>query len=824
MYRTSVVARSFLIGAVALSALPGCSAKTADARQQLESEGMARATAGLPHGKHAKAVSGKPKLDPPLPVMDKAHFVAFDLLVNRPLAHRIAHADVAPTLTVDANAPDFVRYIHGDHTGDWMLGAKLDGKKGAGIKGRKATMWVPAYRPGAAQKLTVRVFNPAKWDNTLTVTVNGTALEPVKLADGWQTISLDVPKDSNLRGDNAVNFSFSNLGRIHGHLAGGAIAWLTLGRPLPTQPSAAKAAPAKKDAQKGAKSGGAGEKGAPKAASGAKPGANSATKVAMPAPSELPLGQDDLTLDAHDGLAWYVWVPKGAQLDLKMHAKEGCGVSAGLFVEDKQTGVAQATLATRNLVLGRGEEQHTDIDLSKWAGQVARLELRASDACKDKSVTLERAALVVPGKKPHVPDDVPPPKHVIFWMIDTLRADHVPLDFDTDVRAPNLVKLAKEGAHFKLAYDQGNESRTSHAALFTGEYPNRNGLVGHGILHPNQYLLPEALQDAGYFTGCHVANGYISRKGGFDQGWDFYVNNLREGWAIDGEGLAKEGVAWAKKHAKKKFFLYIGTIDPHVTYHAHKGITELYEKTPYHGEFEHYVSGETMGHIAAGRHVSDRDKVRIENLYKSEITYNDKAFGELRKGLEKAGIWKDTMVIVTADHGDEFWEHGGVGHGHGVHGEMVHVPLIMYYPPLIPKNTTVTAGVDVIDIYPTILDAVGAKRPKDTLQGKSLIPLMYDVNGGYPEPSTATNYLIHYGMQMQQWKLYLKRGDYSLYNDKKDPDEQTDVAAKHPLASRWLLDAMGYFRAHRKHWDKSKWGVSDKVKPGFLKAIEKDGP
>jgi arylsulfatase A-like enzyme len=176
------------------------------------------------------------------------------------------------------------------------------------------------------------------------------------------------------------------------------------------------------------------------------------------------------------------------------------------------------------------------------------------------------------------------------------------------------------------------------------------------------------------------------------------------------------------------------------------------------------------------------------------------------------------MVVITSDHGEEFWEHGSVGHGHSVHQELVHVPLIVYYPPLIPKGTRVEAGVDVLDVYPTILEALGAKMP-DGLQGKSVLPLIHNMHGGYPEPAVATQYLIHYGMQMQQWKLYLKRGDYELFDRDSDPLEKTDVADKHPLASRFMLDAMSYFRAHRKEWEKQSWGVPSKLEPGFLERI-----
>lgn len=821
----------------------GCSAKPASTQQKLEAEGLAGAREGLPGEAAAQPQSGKPEIAAPLPDLEGEHFSAFDLLVNRPHAHRIAFAGRAPTIVVDATTPDFARYIHGNHANDWMLGAKLGGEVGAGVKARNAKLWLPVLRPETAQLLRLRVFNPAQWENKLDIKFNGKALATTSLKEGWQEVAIEVPVGAHLRADNQVELSFSNMGRIQGNLSGGAIAWAALGaadsetlagaQPEAAQQVAKSAAEdvAKKDdgaradgtdaqqAGKATEPGGekaADEKDAPKASPMAAAAAHTA---------RLPLSQDALTLDAQTGLAWYVWLPDKAQLALDLKAPEGCGVQVGLFVEksgdkSKPGSVVAATEVTRNLVLGRGEEQKTAVDLSQWAGQIARLEMRASDQCAGGDSLLIRSAdLVVPGARPALPEGVKPPKRIVFWLMDTLRADHLPLGFDTDVRAPNLARLAEEGAFFKLAYVQGNESRTSHAAMFTGQYPIKNGLVGKGILHPHHYLLPEAIKDHKYRTGCHVANGYVSTNGGFAQGWDHFVNNLREGWGIRGEDVARHGLDWAKKNSEQPFFLYLGTIDPHVTYRAHAGITETYDTTPYNGEYVKFLSGEELGRIKGGKPVSERDKLRIKNLYKSEVTYSDKVFGDFRAQMEEAGLWEDTMVIITADHGEEFWEHGSVGHGHNVHQELVHVPLIMYYPPLIPAGTAVTPGVDIIDLYPTILEAIGAPRPKD-LQGKSLLPLIHKVGGNYPEPAIATQYLIHYAMQMEQWKLYLKRGAYELYDRNADPLELVDVADQHPLASRWLLDSMGYFRVHRKEWNKDSWGAVSNLKPGFLERIK----
>ncbi|MFW5966231.1 MAG: sulfatase [Persicimonas sp.] len=793
MTRCTMSGWALVAGGLALVLVASCSACSLDSKSRGESEEPsasdereAEGTASL-EGAGAPEESAdeedteeseepeEPRRDPPLPTLDEEHFEAFDLLVNRPLAHRLEMTDGEPALAVDAGRPDFVRYVLGNHGDDWMLDVELEETPAAAVKAREATAWAPLLRPGDAQTLRARVYNPAQGDNNLTMTVGETELEAVSLEPGWQTIEVEIPEDAELGGDNEIAISFSNLGRIDGKLSGGAFAWFRIGRPgeLPETDDA---------------------------------------------PAKQPLEQGELTLADGEGLAWYVWLPEDAKLDTDLRAEEGCGVDLEVFTEDGEGGVESVNSTTRELVEERGERQTTAIDLSEWSGQVARLELSPSQGCQDE-VEVERAHLVVPGEKPAVPEEVDPPKYVIVWMIDTLRSDYFPVHFDTDVKTPNLKKLAGEAASFPVSYVQGNESRTSHASLFTGMYPSRHGLVGKGTVAHHHELLPEAISEHGYFTGLHGSNGYVSKKGGFAQGWDYFVNNLREGWAIDGESMAEQGIDWAKKRSEKDFFFYLGTIDPHVTYRAHDGIIEDYDDPDYAGAYKNYLSGEDLGKMAAGSlDASKRERERIINLYKNEITFNDRAFGKLREGLEEADMWDDTMIVITSDHGEEFWDHGGVGHGRGVHQEMVHVPIMFYYPPLFPEDTTVDAGADVIDIYPTILDALGAEVP-EKVQGKSLLPLVHGTHGGYPEPTVATHYLREYGMQAKHWKLYLKHGRFSLYDREEDHGEQSDAAADHPLASRWMQDAMGWFRAHRSDWEKSTWGVPNKVSEDFLERV-----
>ena len=702
--------------------------------------------------KGQKPEQAKEKKKEKLPLASTPNFVAFDFLNNRPLSQDV----YKNTFFVDAASNDFVKYIHGNHQKHWKLGLEVEGEKGAAMqKTRTSTLWMPGQK--GAKTLTFKLLNTNPNPNTLSVTLNGKKLEPAKLKKGWQIVSFDT-KGAALD-ENTIALSFAGLGRINGVLSGGALQWIALGQ----------------------------EKEKHLTFTGGQ--------------------QGRVELLANHQLVWHVWALDNSFIRVDFESDTQCPIKIELRNEAGKKVTSTFTPLKEN-----GKRQQASFDVKELGESVVRVTAGSVGEC---NLLLHEMAMGIPGKQPVLPK-ANPPKYVLFWMIDTLRSDMLPIHFKTDVIAPELQKLAKEGASFELAYVQGNESKTSHASVFTSLYPNRHKVIGKGKVASKFEIMPEAIKKLGYKTGANIANGYISKPWGFVQGWNMYLNNLREGHTINGQKMAKKAAKWMIQNKEKKHFMYVGTIDPHVTYHRHNDLIEKYYPDKYSGRFDRACSGQDLGLIKGKKlKVSDKDKKRIEALYKNEVTYADGAFGIIRKELEDAGMWKDTMVVVTSDHGDEFWEHGKVGHGHSVYEQLVHVPLIIYYPPLIPKNTVLTSGADSIDIYPTIIDMLGGQRPKN-LQGQSLLPTIHGLSGAYPNPAISTSYLRDYGLQIRQWKLYLKHGKFRVYDRENDPQELTNVANDHPLATRMLLNSVGWFRFRRAKWDKQKHGSASNLKAGFF--------
>jgi len=225
--------------------------------------------------------------------------------------------------------------------------------------------------------------------------------------------------------------------------------------------------------------------------------------------------------------------------------------------------------------------------------------------------------------------------------------------------------------------------------------------------------------------------------------------------------------------------------------------------------------------IVAGKiALSERDKVHVRALYDSDVSYNDQQFGELMKDLDQLGRREDTMVVLIADHGEELWDHGKVGHGQSLREELVHIPFAIHYPPLFPAGKMVDEGVEIIDVLPTIVDALGGKPPA-AAQGESLVPLAQGEGAGYPRPAIASQYELAHTMRLARWKLWVGgSGDTRLFDAVDDPLESKELSATRPIERRFVSDALGLWMAYQTKWRKSRWGVASNHKPQLAADLE----
>lgn len=460
------------------------------------------------------------------------------------------------------------------------------------------------------------------------------------------------------------------------------------------------------------------------------------------------------------------------------------------------------------------------IDLSALKDQVIRLDLSASTSADTKA----RLALVGPAlyTKPYrskVAQPAKKAKNVIVVMIDTLRADHTAPYAETRVKSPAFNKLAESGALFEKFSAVEDWTKPSCATILTGLYPHTHKTQSDmGKLPSNIRMISEEMQKRGILAGAFIANGYVSGKFGFKKGWNRYTNYIREGKNTDAEHVFGDAIEWIREVKDEPFYAYIHTIDPHVPYSPPEEFLQMYDKGEYQGPVSPRRTAEHLEDIKKGKfNPSARDKIRIEALYDGEISYHDKWFGDFLEKLESLNILEETLIMVVSDHGEEFWDHGSVGHGHQIHQELIHVPFLMVWKGTIPEKTRIAENYDHTCIVPTIFEAMDLKPP-DYLEGPSVLDRAMGGQSEGPQAGFSTHQGDREAVWSNNWKV-LMRGPIKtfLYDLGSDPKCQTNLAAKRPITLTYLRTLLGQFHGSQ---DKSKWRSRKLVQKAVIKAKE----
>ncbi|MGH0033403.1 MAG: sulfatase [Myxococcota bacterium] len=322
---------------------------------------------------------------------------------------------------------------------------------------------------------------------------------------------------------------------------------------------------------------------------------------------------------------------------------------------------------------------------------------------------------------------------VVLIVIDTLRSDRVGFGGYARSVSPNMDRLAADGVVFREARAVAAWTRPTVASILTGYTPRR-----HGALRYDEGLRPvptlaTRLALAGYATAAVVANPFLA-KAGFERGFQTFENLSKghgegagrhepKGWHVPGELVTRAAVE--AMPAGRASFLYVHYLDPHDPYQpSDEARAELV--APYDGPAEGSMAY-VRGRLLAGVHEPDDAEVRhLSELYDAEVRTVDAAVGELLDWLRDSGRYDRSWVVLTADHGEEFRDHGGWLHSYTLYEEQLRVPLVIKPPRRLGVEPGVRDElVSQVDIVPTLVDGLGLARDErrdERLEGRSLLP------------------------------------------------------------------------------------------------------
>lgn len=696
----------------------------------------------------------------------------FDFVDNRHLAHIWDEGVV-----LDMGAAGYLKYIQGSWNAPWHQGKTEDGFHYALPKGVGGTVRFPLYDPALKGKTTepwkmvvrLKPYGNQRSDLFFRA-ANGEEKKFASLneiGEGFNTYSVDLPAGYEVNQEHTLRLHFSRSQDVGGLRAAAAIDWIKVG------PQATEKEPARISNMVDAKA-------------------------------------RTITLPPKTRLQWYLTPAKGATFETMVEGRGEIVVTPH--------GKPGKTVKSENG--GR-----LPVDLSVYPGTPLRFEMVNNTT---EPVTFKNPRLVVKPQAKRPKTEAP--KYVLVWIIDTLRADHLPLyNPKTDVKTPILDEWAKnEAVVFERTTCQGNSSLPTSASIFTSTYsPIHKMITDKARLPKDGAVFAEPFKQAGWATALYSSNGYVSNTWGFARGMEKEVNPIRENRPSDSEYLWPEAQAWLQKHVEtnkdKPALLYINTVDPHVPYDPPQE-----QLAPYHsggkvGKVSPRATGQLLHDMAAGKVSLNAEEARyMHALYKGEITYNDIWFGKMLEALDAMGIRDQTMIIVSSDHGEEFGEYGKWGHGISVNQELVDIPLIIGYRPWTKGGLRVPDDVEVVDLMPTALDSAGIAIPA-SVQGRSLVTEMLDPTPRHPRAGFSYHNTFLRGARIGDWKYQLFNGDRDPVYELTGPEggwDKNDVSDASPIVRRMMRDAMAFQVGLDTQLKKQTHGFANNHSPALAELLD----
>lgn len=412
-------------------------------------------------------------------------------------------------------------------------------------------------------------------------------------------------------------------------------------------------------------------------------------------------------------------------------------------------------------------------DLGRFAGETATLRFRvevAGDPGKNgRTFALwGRSAVVDPqADKPNL----------LFVTIDALRADHLGCYGYARPTSPALDRLAREGIRFAHAYTNAPMTSPSLPQIFTSSYfPT--------ITNPT--LLSSLFADGVPRTKAIIHNPFLDYFLGLGAR-DTFDSISHRNWRAD--RIAAKAARWIETQGTTRWALYLHFLDTHTPYRVPFPDAARFRDPSYDGAVKI-----DFGDVEGAQHgkYDATDQREVIALYDAALRYVDEHLGRLLDDLRTRGLLDRTLVVVSADHGEELWDHGSFFHGVSLYDEQLHVPLLVRLPGGAHAGTTVDADVRSIDIVPTIADALGAPLFPE-FQGTSLLPLVRDAAGAtsredFARASNAA-YPFRYALRTRTHKLIdtLHPAGEELFDLRADPRERTNLLAA-PGAQAVLAD------------------------------------
>jgi len=395
--------------------------------------------------------------------------------------------------------------------------------------------------------------------------------------------------------------------------------------------------------------------------------------------------------------------------------------------------------------------------------------------------------------------------NIILISLDTLGAAYLERYGGEPGTSPEIDRFLANSFEFSRGFSQYGATLPAHSSLFTALYPVHHGRYTMPL--PAMESLVRHFARAGWFTLAYTENANVSSVFGFDDGFDHWDDGHAHGFdAFKNHGnlTTNRTIDWLDREGRSmRFFLFLHTYEVHSPYIPAAGeplqlanrITpndkRVFDRDP------RKMASALLNHTNGSRPLSKRDIARFRALHIGEIRSADQLLAKVLSKLEQLELDRDTLVIVTSDHGDQFGEQGHVGHGNSIHNKLLHVPLAFRWPGRIEKGSY-DAPVELVDLIPTVLELTGQRIPEG-LNGRSLVGIIAgtEISDGTEAAFSEQQYdsvecarwkgpgpcrIGRYSVQTRRFKYVsseIPRFE-RFYDLSADPNEARDVSSQYP--------------------------------------------
>jgi arylsulfatase A-like enzyme len=682
---------------------------------------------------------------------------SMNLLTSSALWHLYGQGLVIPF------AGEGFRKYSQEYTNPWRGTAKLDERVGRTLGSTAAVLRFPWSADTGEARLIVRVHGGSA-GKKLSVRINGRPIRNAALESGWQQLALPVPARLLVAGENTLALAAGKKGAVFHSIE------IAPGKPAEAQEETW-------------------------------PAATPVAKVQV-------AGQERDGLTGFPRLMMPIEVPQDGWLVVATAASAGAArFQVSVTTEDQPA----KTLLDEKQEPGSLRERR--LSLAEFSGKLVALELSIHDGRPGDGAWISPRVLL---PKATVAPRPQPARNLVMLVADALRADKLPMYADSRVRAPNILKAAQAaGVSFTSTQAASPSSPPSHASIQSGCMPRVNGILGDKAkVNPGTPMVSAILAKAGIATDFIGDASFAMNRLKPVSTWnEFHMPNA-EGKGGDCSAVVKQILAFADKQTGKRFFVSAVAFEAHTPYIYHQGTTEHYYDGPMDPAIGTHPDGVILTAIVGGKLKMTPERWgQLKGLYDGEVEHFDECFGTLTEGLKSRGLDGNTDIVLLADHGEGFLEHGSMGHAYGNYAELTNVPLVFFLPG-VGHGQKIPTVVSHTDVVPTILDALGVE-PDARVQGESLLPMILR-QGPWSPRVMPSEYGRSYSLRARSLHYVVDyAGNELLYDTAADPSEKSEINSKRPLALRYFRDLAGIYLAHRAHWHAATWGTLNNHRPGF---------